>query len=71
MKGDEVDDKQNVCDLCWYLWARSLGKGCPFQSGTIFIQDENYAVFNSISRLGYSRVLLRGVRIIMYHSFLG
>ena len=47
--------------MCWYLWARSIGKGCPFKSGTIVIEDEAYKLFSSISRLGYSRVLFRSV----------
>ena len=59
--GVPLEEKQSVCDLCWYLWARSLGKGCPFKSGTIFIEDEHYLLFSALSRLGYSRVLIRGV----------
>ena len=47
--------------MCWYLWARSIGKGCPFKSGTIVIEDEDYKLFSAISRLGYSRVLFRSV----------
>ena len=61
MKDVEVDEKQCICDLCWYLWVRAVGKGCPFRSGTIFLEDRDYRVFAAISRLGYSRVLLRSV----------
>ena len=60
-RDEVVDDKQCVCDMCWYLWIRCVGKRCPFKSGTIFFEDVNYKVFNAISRLGYSRVLFRGV----------
>ena len=56
-----MDAKQDICDLCWFLWLRSIGKGCPIRSGTIFLEDPNYRVFDAISRLGYSRVLLRSV----------
>ena len=62
--GEEINDKQNICDLCWYLWARSIGKRCPFESGTIFIEDENYMIFNCMSLLGYSRVILRGDNVV-------
>ena len=60
-RDEVVEDKQCVCDMCWYLWIRCVGKRCPFKSGTIFLEDVNYKVFNAISRLGYSRVLLRSV----------
>ena len=60
-RDEVVEDKQCVCDMCWYLWIRCVGKRCPFKSGTIFLEDVNYKVFNAISRLGYSRVLVRSV----------
>lgn len=63
-RDEVVDDKQCVCDMCWYLWIRCVGKRCPFKSGTIFFEDVNYKVFNAISRLGYSRVLFRGEHVV-------
>ncbi|KAK8809658.1 hypothetical protein WA158_000601 [Blastocystis sp. Blastoise] len=56
--GSPLFNKMEIADICWYLLARTTGKGCIYTSGMLFIEDPNYVLFNAMAKYGYPRAFV-------------